>query len=178
MFDDAFKILGIDPTTNSRVIRDAYVRLVRIYHPDRFVGMPDDVRAEGERRMKELGAAYRALRSAKRKAATNPPQTPVSRRGKKDPWEEVKRVREEAAQRRREQEESRQRWLLWEELERQARERAEYEASLVTLGEDDIIRIPDPPEPARDPESESLLARRLKAARGTQGDSLTPRNTG
>ena len=176
MFDDAFKILGIEPTTNSRAIRAAYARLVRIYHPDRFVDMPDDVRAEAERRMKELSAAYETLRSAKRNAATKPPPTPASRRRKKDPWEEVKRVREEAAQRRREQEESRRRWLLWEELERQARERAEYEASLVTLGEDASITIPDAPEPAGDPEQESVLSRRLKAARGAQGDSLATRS--
>ena len=175
MYNDAFKILGIEPTTNSRAIRDAYVRLVRIYHPDRFVGMPDDVRAEAERRMKGLAVAYESLRAAKRKAATEPPPTPASRRRKKDPWEEVKRVREEAAQRRLEQEESRRRWLLWEELERQTRERAEFEASLVALGEDAPIKIPDTPTPARDPDQESLLARRLKAARGAQGDSLVPR---
>ena len=175
MFDHAFNILGIEPTTNSRAIRAAYVRLVRIYHPDRFVGMPDDVRAEAERRMKELSAAYESLRSAKRKAAAKTPPPPASRRRNRDPWEEVKRVREEAAQRRLEQEESRRRWLLWEELEREVRERAEYEASLVTLGEDAPIRIPDAPEPARDPEPESLLARRLKAARGLQGDSLARR---
>lgn len=175
MFDHAFKILGIEPTTNSRAIRAAYVRLVRIYHPDRFVGMPDDVRAEAERRMKELAAAYETLRTAKRQAAVKAPPTPASRRRKKDPWEEVKRVREEAARRRREQEESRRRWLLWEELERQARERAEYEASLVTLDEDAPIRTPDTPVPAGDPTPESLLARRLKAARGAQGDSLVPR---
>ena len=175
MFDHAFKILGIEPTTNSRAIRDAYRILVRIYHPDRFVGMPDDVRAEAERRMKELAAAYETLRSAKRSAATKPPQTVASRRRNKDPWEEVKRVREEATRRRREQEESRRRWLLWEELERQARDRAEYEAGLITLGEEAPIKIFDAPEPARDSEPESMLARRLKAARGLHGDSLTPR---
>jgi curved DNA-binding protein CbpA len=179
MFEDAFKILGLEPTTSSRAIRDAYVRLVRIYHPDRFVGMPDDVRAEAERRMKELSAAYEGLRSAKRKAAKSPPPTPAaSRRKKKDPWEEVKRVRAEAAQRRREQEESRHRWLLWEELERQARERAAYEASLATLAEDAQIRIPEATEPAREPEPESMLVRRLKVARGAQGDELVPRKTG
>ena len=175
MFEDAFKTLGIEPTTKSRAIRDAYVRLVRIYHPDRFVGMPDDVRAEAERRMKELSAAYESLRAAKRKAAAKAPPTPASRRRKKDPWEDIKRIREEAAQRRLQQEESRRRWLLWEELERQARERAEYEAGLVALGDDAPIMVPDAPKPAGDPEPESLLSRRLKAARGTQGDSLIPR---
>jgi hypothetical protein len=177
MFDDAFNILGIEPTTNGGVIRDAYVRLVRIYHPDRFVGMPDDVRAEAERRMKELGTAYQSLRSAKRRAATKPPPTPAARRRKKDPWEEIKRVRDEAAQRRLEQEQSRMRWLLWEELERQARERATYEASLVTLDENAVINIArsqEEPVVERD-QSESMLARRLKAARTAPGDALAPR---
>ena len=136
--------------------------------------MPGDVRAEAERRMKELAAAYQTLRAAKKNAATPPPK-PATRHRNKDPWDEIKRVRDEAAQRRREQEDSRRRWLLWEELERQARERAEYEASLVTLSEDPSIKIPDAQEPTGETDPDSLLVRRLKAARGLQGNSLTPR---
>ena len=40
MFAEAFQILGIEPTTNQRDIRAAYVRLVRIYHPDRSSTCP------------------------------------------------------------------------------------------------------------------------------------------
>jgi curved DNA-binding protein CbpA len=35
MFKKEFEILGIPPTSDGRVIRAAYVRLARTYHPDR-----------------------------------------------------------------------------------------------------------------------------------------------
>src|SRR5687767_6971816 len=98
MFNSAFSVLGIEPTTDARVIRSAYVRLARIYHPDRFIGMSEDVRLEAERRMKEVAAAYQSLRAAKRSAAANMP--PPTKHGSKDPWDEVRRVREAMATRR------------------------------------------------------------------------------
>lgn len=174
MFDTAFRVLGIEPTTDGRVIRSAYVRLARIYHPDRFVGMPDDVRLEAERRMKEAAAAYESLRAAKRTAAATMP--PQAKRSHKDPWEETRRVREAVAARKLEQERSRLRWLLWEELERQARDRAAYEASLIVLDDDarSATVRPEPTEPQGLPQR-SQLSRRLEAARGARADSLTHR---
>ena len=66
MQSQAFETLGIEPTIDGRVIRAAFVRLARIYHPDRLVGQPEDVRLEAERRMKEASAAYEFLRTASR----------------------------------------------------------------------------------------------------------------
>ena len=172
MLNNAFKVLGIEPTNNGRVIRNAYVRLARIYHPDRFVGMPDDVRLEAERRMKEAAAAYESLRAARRTAAANPP--PPSKRAKKDPWEEARRVRDTIAARRLELERSRMRWLLWDKLEREARDRAAYEASLVVLDGEPITVVRSEPAEPEAPQ-QSLLSRRLEAARGSRGDSLTRR---
>ena len=62
MQSQAFQTLGIEPTIDGRAIRDAFVRIARIYHPDRFAGQPDDVRLEAERRMKEASAAYELLK--------------------------------------------------------------------------------------------------------------------
>ena len=62
MQSQAFQTLGIEPTIDGRAIRDAFVRIARIYHPDRFAGQPDDVRIEAERRMKEASAAYELLK--------------------------------------------------------------------------------------------------------------------
>lgn len=174
MFDNAFKVLGIEPTTDGRVIRNAYVRLARIYHPDRFTGMPPDVRSEAERRMKQATAAYESLRAAKRTAAAS---APVSKtRGKKDPWEEAHRARDAVVARRLEQERSRARWLLWEELERQARQRAAFEAEQVSIWvdpPDSPVRLPEageqPPEPVR-----SAFARRLEEARNGSSGALAP----
>jgi curved DNA-binding protein CbpA len=174
MFDNAFKVLGIEPTTDGRIIRLAYVRLARIYHPDRFVGLPSDVRAEAERRMKEATAAYETLRAAKKTAAASAPAS--TRRGKKDPWDEVRRAREAIVARRLELERSRARWLLWEELERQARDRAAFEAQQASTWLDDngpSPRIPEPSEYPVEPER-SGLSRRLEEARNGPSDALTP----
>ncbi|MGH2792817.1 MAG: J domain-containing protein [Actinomycetota bacterium] len=172
MLNNAFTVLGIEPTTDGRIIRNAYVRLARIYHPDRFIGMPNDVRLEAERRMKETAAAYASLRAAKKAAAES---APPARRGKKDPWEEAKRVRETVAARQLELERSRRRWLVWEELERQARERAAYEASLVVLGDDATITVERSEIVASEEPKQSQLSRRLETARGGRGDKLAPR---
>ena len=159
----AFRVLGIEPTTDGRLIRSAYLRVARIYHPDRVIGMPEDVRVEAERRMKEATEAYASLRTAKKTIASAPPP---SKHGTKDPWEDVRRVREAMAARRLEQEQSRKRWLLWEELERQARERATYEASLAVLADEDPVRIVRSRPADPEPQQQSLLSRRLETARG------------
>jgi curved DNA-binding protein CbpA len=172
---NAFQVLGIEPTTDGRVIRNAYVRLARIYHPDRFVGLPSDVRSEAERRMKEATAAYESLRAAK-KTAARASATVSPRRGRKDPWEEVRRARESVLARRLEQERSRARWMLWEELERQARERAAHEAEQVStwIGDNEgAVRLPEPDEPSAP--VPSTLSRRLAEARNGSPDSLARR---
>jgi curved DNA-binding protein CbpA len=169
----AFEILGIEPTTDGRVIRSAFVRLARIYHPDRFVGQPADVRAEAERRMKEVVTAYESLRAAKKSAAAR--VQPPSNKRKKDPWEEVRRAREAVMARRLEQERSRARWMLWEELERQARERATYEAQQASFWIADdgaTVKLPEPDESSTP--VPSALARRLAEARNGSPDSLAP----
>jgi len=123
----AFKILGIDPTSDGDAIRRAYLRLARIYHPDRFAGLPDDVRAEAERRMKEATAAYEELRSSKQDPV-DPDRITVPA----DRWERAKRARDAVEKIRVEQERTRARWQLWEQLEHQARDRAEWEARLAS----------------------------------------------
>jgi curved DNA-binding protein CbpA len=177
--NSAFKILGIDPTNDGRLIRSAYVRLARIYHPDRFVGMPDDVRIEAERRMKEATVAYQELRSMKRTSdrLAESPDGPVFRN---DMWEKAKRARDTVEEIRREQERSRTRWMLWEELEKQARDRAEWEARMAAQ------LAKDPPfgrtvhldeDEAPDAAAVSALSRRLQAAKeGKQASLARARN--
>src|SRR5712691_7288937 len=97
MRNPAFKILGIAPTDDGRAIRAAFLRLARIYHPDRFVDMPQDVRDEAERRMKEATNAYEALRTASNGANAKPEpeidEQEIHQRARKY-REEVERKRE------------------------------------------------------------------------------------
>jgi curved DNA-binding protein CbpA len=172
----AFKILGIDPTNDGRAIRAAYVRLARIFHPDRFVGMPEDVRIEAERRMKEATAAYQELRALKRTSAAGAADSEVSTL-RNDLWERAKRARDTVDEIRAEQQRSRTRWMLWEELERQARDRAEWEARMAAQLATDKPRVRDvrPERASDDPKgSASMLSRRLEAAREHKRDALAP----
>ena len=163
----AFEVLGIEPTNDHQTIRKAFTRLARIYHPDRFVGQPDDVRSEAERRMKEAIAAYDALRSARRSAESAAKSARTPRTRDHDPWEEARRAREAIVVRQSELERSRARWMLWEELERQARERAVYEAHFAdTVVEDlTVVRKRRGGPESSDDEDRWNLNRRLERAK-------------
>jgi curved DNA-binding protein CbpA len=122
---EAFETLGIEPTIDGRAIRAAFVRIARIYHPDRFADQPDDVRKEAERRMKEASAAYELLRASNK--AIQSGQTILN---DKDLQERARKYREAMEVRRREEERNRARWLRWETIEKEARARAEAESAL------------------------------------------------
>jgi len=62
-FDQALAVLGLTDRASAQEITAAYRKLVRLYHPDRHHGAADAVRAEAERRMLELNAARRALKT-------------------------------------------------------------------------------------------------------------------
>lgn len=168
--DRAFAVLGIEPTNDHQVIRKAFVRLARIYHPDRFAGQPEDVRVEAERRMKQALAAYDVLRSARRSAskAATTARTPKTRGH--DPWEEARRAREAILVRQAEVERSRARWLLWEELERQARQRADAEAQFVATFVDDlaVVRTRGDQSGSSEEDDRWNLRNRLERARGSR----------
>jgi hypothetical protein len=171
MRNQAFKILGIAPTDDGRAIRAAFLRLARIYHPDRFVDQPEDVRDEAERRMKEATVAYESLRSARKGAAPNPED-------EIDEEEIQKRALKyrEIAERRREKEaRDRERWRRWEMVEEIARKKAKLEADIAgrVASEVDDSRVDSPesrpvdPAPIKPPSrtTRDQLNERLDAAR-------------
>ncbi|EXS70843.1 hypothetical protein CA262_19005 [Sphingobium sp. GW456-12-10-14-TSB1] len=60
-----YEILGVDRSAEQEVIDAAYRAMMRRYHPDTFTGL----KAEGERRAKQLNEAYATLRDAERRRA-------------------------------------------------------------------------------------------------------------
>ncbi|CAN5497827.1 hypothetical protein BH20ACT2_BH20ACT2_00910 [soil metagenome] len=89
-----FEILGVSSTASPAEITAAYRTLAQIFHPDRFHDAPDAVRAEADRRMRQLNEAYAF--TSKRGAAKNggraragryspSPSTPTSTGG--SPWD-------------------------------------------------------------------------------------------
>ena len=91
-----YETLGVEPSATPAEVAEAYKALVQIYHPDRYVGMPERVQSEAERKMKEVTEAYAAVKSgaaATRISATTPYQ-PANRRSQ---WPKAPRPEESAA---------------------------------------------------------------------------------
>lgn len=77
------EVLGVSPQATKAEIVAAYRTLVQIFHPDRFNDSPPNVRAEAERRMKQLNDAYAAIRTGGRlRSSTGPMWTPPKPKSK------------------------------------------------------------------------------------------------
>jgi DnaJ domain len=74
---DPHRVLGLEKGASFEEIRDAYHRMTKIYHPDRFasVELPREVKTYMDAMTKNLNAAFRALRYVGEK------QVPVYTRG-------------------------------------------------------------------------------------------------
>ena len=60
---DPWNVLGLDRGASASDVNAAYRRLAEIYHPDRYQGTRENVRAEAARRMGDLSAAVQAIRA-------------------------------------------------------------------------------------------------------------------
>lgn len=75
---DPHRVLGLEKGASFEQIRDAYHRLSKVYHPDRYaaIDLPKEVKAYLEAMSKNVNAAFQALRYVGQK------QQPIySRRG-------------------------------------------------------------------------------------------------
>lgn len=66
---DLYARLGVTPDIGPDDLRRAYHRLVKLWHPDRYVGAPDLLRERAERRMRQLNEAYGTLSDPLARAA-------------------------------------------------------------------------------------------------------------
>ena len=180
MDNKAFQVLGIAPTSDGRAIRAAFLRLARIYHPDRFAGQPDDVRGEAERRMKEATVAYEALRGTRQKSAAARPSI-----DDKDLQERARAFRKIVEAKEAEEKRNRARWVRWQEIELQARARAEVEAEIaaaIAEGNGGSFRAPSAPREKEVPSAPkraapaSAFSQRLDAARRGETSAIARRD--
>jgi hypothetical protein len=162
----AFRILGLEPTVDEHVVRAAFVRLARIYHPDRFIDQPPDVQAEAHQRMQGASSAYTYLRARIRHLRTAQPNSQI----KHDPWADAQRYRDSIARRYAAVLEQKARHARWDDLEKQAMERARREAELAaSLGEEDLNVHHATDRASMLPErTRSRLEIRLREARANQ----------
>jgi hypothetical protein len=64
--DDPYQILGVSPATPLPSVREAYIRLVKAYHPDRFSGvdLPNEVTEYLGAKVRRINAAFALLEGA------------------------------------------------------------------------------------------------------------------
>jgi curved DNA-binding protein CbpA len=171
MQSQAFQTLGIEPTIDGRAIRDAFVRIARIYHPDRFAGQPEDVRLEAERRMKEASAAYELL-----KVSNTAITSGQSVFNDKDLQERTRAYRKAMEERQREDDKNRARWARWEAIEKQAREKAEQESALALAAMREVRgEQPQPVRTARPVSAPQIKADPPKLTTKTPSSALKAR---
>lgn len=83
-----YDVLGVRPTASFEEIKRAYYRRARAYHPDSHASSSVRVRAEAERNMAALNAAWAVLRNADRRlrydqSLEHPDREPSARTGKR-----------------------------------------------------------------------------------------------
>ncbi len=61
------EVLGVAPDATADEVREAYLSLVKAWHPDRFAASPA-MAARAEERLKEVNAAYDRVRAWRRDA--------------------------------------------------------------------------------------------------------------
>jgi hypothetical protein len=60
--EQAFRMLGLNPSASPDEISAAYHRLAQMYHPDKVVGLAPEFQTLADQRMKEINAAYESVR--------------------------------------------------------------------------------------------------------------------
>jgi hypothetical protein len=60
--EQAFKMLGLNANASTGEISAAYRHLAQMYHPDKVAGLAPEFQMLADKRMKEINAAYEALK--------------------------------------------------------------------------------------------------------------------
>src|SRR6516165_6701271 len=67
-----YELLGVPPTASMVEIKRSYLQLATQYHPDKVAHLAPEFRALAEQRMKDLNAAYDAIKKIRHAPAWKP----------------------------------------------------------------------------------------------------------
>lgn len=68
-YRDPYKVLGVKPTDSDDTIKEAYRKLARKYHPDKYAD--GDLKELAEEKMKEVNAAYEEIQKIRQGGSSN-----------------------------------------------------------------------------------------------------------
>ena len=63
--NNAYGILGLPANADIEVVKSAYKKLIREYHPDKVEGLGAEIKEVAERKTKEINIAYNLIISSK-----------------------------------------------------------------------------------------------------------------
>lgn len=67
-YKDPYKVLGVKPTDSDDAIKEAYRKLARKYHPDKYAD--GDLKELAEEKMKEVNAAYEEIQKMRQNGSS------------------------------------------------------------------------------------------------------------
>jgi hypothetical protein len=81
---ECLRVLGVTPDATPETIRQAYLDLVRVWHPDRFQS-DHRLREIADRNLREINRAFDGLKNYRAGAASGRPDPPLSRKAPGNP---------------------------------------------------------------------------------------------
>nr|WP_109818003.1 J domain-containing protein [Micromonospora acroterricola] len=121
---DPYTLLGVTRESSVAEIRERYLVLVQIWHPDKHQSSPAKVREEVTRQMQQINAAYEHLTAAHERAARD---RQSRERQERQTRERQNRERQDRERQTREREDRERQTREREDRERQTRERQNRE---------------------------------------------------
>jgi DnaJ-domain-containing protein 1 len=66
--DTPYRVLGVTEDATDAEVEQAYRRMISQYHPDKLVGVADELRRQAEEKAGEINAAYDRIKALRKRS--------------------------------------------------------------------------------------------------------------